>query len=106
MQISRLLLITLIGALGALGGSTCAPPDETASCLIDSQLASGTKSGYSFTSTPVGSSPISGYLVTGTPMGSNGNRSFCTTEGGVIYYDPSGNPIPDQPTCVGLTPLQ
>src|ERR1700757_2301095 len=38
--------------LAALGGTSCAPADETAACLIDTQLASGSKSGYSFTVTP------------------------------------------------------
>lgn len=92
--------------LAALGGTSCAPPDETQACMIDSQLASGSKSGYNFTSTAIGSSPSSGYFVAGLPTSGNGNRSFCTTEDSVIHYDPSGNPIPDHDTCLGLSPLQ
>src|SRR5437667_10501015 len=43
--------------LGVLAGTSCAPPTSAGACLIDTQLASGTKSGD--TSAMVG--------VTGTP---------------------------------------
>jgi len=36
-------------SLAALGGTSCAPPSATSACLIDTQLASGTKTGYAFT---------------------------------------------------------
>jgi len=32
--------------LAALAGTSCTPPSSTGACLIDSQLSSGTKSGY------------------------------------------------------------
>src|ERR1700679_3107317 len=35
--------------LGALAGTTCTPPTSAGACLIDTQLSSGTKSGYKFT---------------------------------------------------------
>jgi len=92
--------------LASLGGSSCAPPDETAACLIDSQLASGAKSGYSFTATGIGPAPIGGYFAVGSPIGGGGNRSFCSTEDGVIHFDPSGAAIPDHDSCQALTPLQ
>src|SRR5713226_8983295 len=36
------------GSLGALAGTSCAPPTSAGGCLIDTPLASGNKSGYSF----------------------------------------------------------
>jgi type IV pilus assembly protein PilA len=91
--------------LASLGGTSCNPPDPTSACFIDTLLASGVKSGYSFNSTGIGS-PAGQYVAVGLPMSGSGNRSFCTTEDGVIHYDPNGNPIPDHDTCIALTPLQ
>src|ERR1700729_3220446 len=34
--------------LNSLAGTACAPPTSAGACLIDTQLASGNKSGYSF----------------------------------------------------------
>jgi type IV pilus assembly protein PilA len=79
--------------LVALGGTNCAPPDETSACVIDTLLAAGTKNGYTF-------------IATGSPISGSGNRSFCTTEDAVIHYDPSGAAIPDHDSCIALTPLQ
>ncbi|HLX85315.1 MAG TPA: prepilin-type N-terminal cleavage/methylation domain-containing protein [Terriglobales bacterium] len=92
--------------LTALGGVSCAPPDPTSSCLIDTLLASGTKSGYNFTATGIGTAPVSQYFATAMPIPGSGNRSFCSVEDGVIHYDPSGAAIPDHDTCAGLTQLQ
>src|SRR5580658_7178700 len=49
--------------LAALGGTSCAPPDQTSACLIDTLLASGIKSGYSFTSTGIGGTPNGQYFA-------------------------------------------
>ncbi|HKB99635.1 MAG TPA: type II secretion system protein [Terriglobales bacterium] len=92
--------------LAALGGTNCAPPDETGACLIDSVLASGTKSGYTFNSTGIGSAPAGEYFAVGSPMSGSGNRSFCSTEDGAIHYDPTGAAIADHDSCLALTPLQ
>jgi type IV pilus assembly protein PilA len=92
--------------LAALGGTSCTPSDETSACLIDTLLASGTKSGYNFTSTGVGSVPYSQYFAVGLPTQGGGNRSFCTIEDGTIHYDPSGAVIADHDSCVALAPLQ
>jgi len=91
--------------LVALGGTSCTPPDPTSACIIDTLLASGTKNGYTFASTAIGS-PANTYFAVGLPMSGGGNRSFCSTEDGVIHYDPTGNVIPDHDSCVALTPLQ
>jgi prepilin-type N-terminal cleavage/methylation domain-containing protein len=91
--------------LTALGGTSCTPPDETAACLIDNQLSTGTKSGYAFTITGYGS-PASTYLVAGSPMSGSGNRSFCTIESAVIFVDPTGSAITDHDACQNLNPIQ
>ena len=41
-------------ALANLGGTNCSAPDQNGACFIDSQLASGTKNGYNFTSIGIG----------------------------------------------------
>ena len=92
--------------LTALGGTSCAPPDQTSACLIDTLLAAGAKNGYTFNSTGIGSSPAGAYFVTGLPASGGGNRSFCTTEDGVIHYDPTGAAISDHDSFIALTPLQ
>lgn len=92
-------------SLAALGGANCTPGDPTASCLIDSLLASGTKSGYSFTVTGIGT-PASQYVSVATPLPGSGNRSFCSTEDATIHFDPNGAAIADHDSCVNLTPLQ
>ena len=89
--------------LTALGGTNCAPPDETSACLIDTLLAAGTKSGYTFNSTGIAASQ---YFAVGSPISGSGNRSFCSTEDGAIHYDPTGAAIPDHDSCIALTPLQ
>ena len=92
--------------LSALSGTSCDTPDENNSCLIDTQLASGIKNGYNFSSTAIGTAPSGGYVATGLPVAGSGNRSFCSTEDATIHYDPNGAAIPDQATCVALSPLQ
>ena len=91
--------------LAALGGSNCAAPDQTQACLIDTLLSSGNKSGYSFSSTGIGTSPNGEYFAAGLPNG-GGNRSFCSTEDAVIHYDPTGAVMADHDSCIALTPLQ
>ena len=66
--------------LAALGGTSCAPPSATSACLIDSQLASGTKSGYTFALSGVDGTPAGTYQVIASPMTPNqtGVRFFCS----------------------------
>jgi prepilin-type N-terminal cleavage/methylation domain-containing protein len=92
--------------IAALGGSSCDAPDQNGACIIDNVLSSGTKSGYGFTAAGIGSAPSYQYLSAAMPLSNGGNRSFCSTQDGVVFYDPTGSAIPDQNTCVALTPLQ
>lgn len=66
--------------LGALGGVGCSPPTSASACLIDTQLASGTKSGYRFAISGVTGTPASVYQVIASPISPNqsGVRSFCS----------------------------
>ena len=74
--------------------SNCAPariPASDHACLIDSNLASGVKSGYIFTYAPAGSGsgPAGAYNLNADPIsrGSTGRRSFFTNVPGVIHWN-------------------
>ena len=74
------------GTLGALAGTSCAPPTSAGACLIDTQLASGSKSGYSFALSGVSGTPASTYQTIATPLAVNqsGTRYFCSFEDAVV----------------------
>ena len=73
--------------ISALGPSTT--PSSTAADLIDSVLAGGTKSGYTFSWT--GNAGLS-YTLTAAPTsaGVTGQRTFYTDQTGVIRANASG----------------
>ncbi|MGO8986488.1 MAG: prepilin-type N-terminal cleavage/methylation domain-containing protein [Terriglobales bacterium] len=77
--------------LGALSGTSCAPPSATGACLIDTQLSSGTKSGYSFVMSNVTGTPASTYSVVASPLTANqtGVRYFCSFADAVVRYNPT-----------------
>ena len=66
----------------------------TAGGTIDANLASGKKSGYTFTYTPGEkvNGAIRSYTVSAVPdqVGTTGNRRFFSTEAGEIHYNASG----------------
>jgi type IV pilus assembly protein PilA len=75
-------------ALGPISGSSAT---SAAAGLVDANLASGIKSGYSFALSGCGSTtPIPTYQSTGTPVspGTTGQRYFCSDASGVIKFDP------------------
>ena len=80
-------------ALSNLGPATTAT--ATTADLVDSILASGTKSGYAFTfvtgSTDTNGN-ILGYNITANPVttGTTGQRAFYTDQSGVIRANASG----------------
>ena len=97
-----------IANLGPSGGPTCAPSFVTA-CLIDSVLASGTKSGYQFTA--AGANPVggvfTGFLTTAIPASTNitGVKGFCAIdELAIRYVSPSPAAI-TYPNCTGYGPV-
>jgi prepilin-type N-terminal cleavage/methylation domain-containing protein len=73
--------------LGNMGPAT-GTPTSTSAGLIDSVLASGVKSGYSFALTGCGAAPNSAYFINGDPQPNGGVRKFCSDASGVIRYDP------------------
>ncbi len=94
------------GSLATLGGSSCNPPSSTGACLIDSSLAAGTKSGYSFSipSTSVSSPPNPTYQIMAVPILFNyyGMRYFCSYADAVTRVSTT-----TIPTCDGTVgPLQ
>jgi type IV pilus assembly protein PilA len=107
-------------SLAVLGGLT-APATCNAAILIDSTLATAPnqKSGYQFSyqglngniSNPpasCGSPGFNSYLLTAVPLvaGWSGNMSYCSTEQGVIYFDPNGSNPATQAACTAFQTVQ
>jgi type IV pilus assembly protein PilA len=93
---------SLTNLAGTCTGTTI--PTTSSACLIDTQLASGTKSGYSFQMAGVSGTPASSYQAIGNPLTQNttGVRSFCSVSDAVVRYGTSSIS-----TCAGTeTPLQ
>jgi len=95
------------GTLGALAGTTCAPPTSASACLIDTNLAAGQKAGYNFAVAVTTSGSInSGYQASADPQVANqtGVRFFCSFEDGVLR---SGAATLAGAACVNtVAPLQ
>jgi type IV pilus assembly protein PilA len=72
--------------LTALGGTSCTPPNSTSACLIDTALATGQRSGYTFTLSNVSGTPSGTYNAIAAPIVWNysGMRYFCSFEDAVI----------------------
>jgi hypothetical protein len=79
--------------MGALGGSSCAPPSSSGACLIDTQLAGGSKSGYSFRMANTSGTPVSAYNVIASPLQPNqtGVRYFCSFADAVVRVNPTAS---------------
>jgi type IV pilus assembly protein PilA len=77
--------------MGPSGAGACVAVPATA-CLIDSVLAAGTKSGYTFVWSSDGATPSVGYSITAVPVsvGTSGQRSFFSDQSGVIRYQTTG----------------
>jgi type IV pilus assembly protein PilA len=93
--------------LAALGGVAPCTPSSTTSCLIDSVLSAGTKSGYTFHATGAGGPPTGIYYAAAVPvtMNQTGIRSFCSFEDAVIRVQPTGAAIAAESACQALLPL-
>jgi len=76
------------GLLTALGGSSCSPPSATSACLIDTLLAGGVKSGYTFNLTGSAGTPNASYQLIASPnvWDVSGIRYFCSFQDAVIRY--------------------
>jgi prepilin-type N-terminal cleavage/methylation domain-containing protein len=99
---------TSLTALGGAAGAACTPSTTTA-CLIDSTLASGIKSGFTFTA--AGQTPLNGansqFLTAGYPGATTGTKSYCAVEDGVVRQQAAGviTAVAAYSTCQGLNPL-
>jgi len=97
--------------LSDLGPSVAIPcaPTPTSACFIDQVLASGSKSGYTFTA--AGVNPVngvfSGFLTTAIPVSTNitGVKGFCAIDENVIRYISPAPAAIDYPTCAGYNPV-
>ena len=79
---------------GGAPGNCIAPalPSVSSACLIDSVLASGTKSGYLFTYAPIGGGGANNtYTLNGDPVnvGSGDPRHFYTDQTHVLRVNPA-----------------
>ena len=88
-QISYISAYPTVGfasSLTALSGTNCTPPNSTSACLIDTALASGQRTGYSFQLSTGSGTPNGGYSAFASPVTFNysGMRYFCTFEDVVI----------------------
>jgi type IV pilus assembly protein PilA len=80
-----------LGFTGTLTDFNNAGPCPGAQGLLDSQLVTGTKSGYTFALAPGAGAPVASYTVTATPNNAtSGTRSFFSDESGVIRYNAAG----------------
>lgn len=90
--------------LAALAGINCTPPGSTGACLIDTQLASGSKSGYSFTLSGLSGTPNAAYQLHADPLSPNqsGTRYFCSFADAVVRVGSAALTICNY----GVSPLQ
>ena len=86
-------------SLTTLGGKTgSGNPTPDAAQLIPEDLASGNKSGYSFSITDCNKTTVNNqdqyntYKIYAVPnsVGNSGNNGYCTDESGQIHFDPKG----------------
>ena len=98
-----------LAALGTGGATPCIATAASA-CLIDSNLASGTKGGYSIAATGgnISNGVAYNYYSTATPvtLHQTGNRSFCAFDDSVVRFDPSGALVGSRGSCTLLIGLQ
>ena len=97
-------------SLSNLGGPTPCTASSTTACILDNVLAtaipgSAGKSGYTFLATGIpgaGGTPFNAaFVVGGAPIApkASGNRSFCSTDDGVMRILPNGTPVPVNTTA-------
>jgi type IV pilus assembly protein PilA len=75
---------TMLSLGGNCTGTTV--PNSTSACLIDQDLQTGTRSGYTYVVSNVSGTPSATYNVIGAPTvtGYTGNRNFCSYDDAVV----------------------
>lgn len=92
-------------SLAALGGAQGATPSPAAAGLLNADLASGQKAGYTFAITNCNKVTINNqdqytsYEITAVPqkVGNTGDRGFCSDDSQQVKYDPKGGTACTQP---------
>ncbi len=94
-------------AIANLGGASPCTAVIATACLIDNNLASGTKTGYKFTANAIVAVPSVSYAANGKPVSANqtGVRAFCSFEDAVVRADPAGTGGTTAATCGAFLPL-
>jgi type IV pilus assembly protein PilA len=103
--------------LASLGGPPPCSPSSTTACLLDNTLTSaitgsGGKSGYVFAATGITSGAVTTSFISGASpvtFGVTGVRDFCSTEDGVIRFDPGksgATPVTKLTDCQAFTTMQ
>jgi prepilin-type N-terminal cleavage/methylation domain-containing protein len=92
---------TLLSLGGNCTGATV--PSSTSACLIDQDLQTGTRSGYTYILANVSGTPAATYNVIGSPnvVGYSGNRNFCSYDDAVVRVSMTAIT-----TCNGTIPPQ
>jgi type IV pilus assembly protein PilA len=109
-------------SLTALGTTISGPASCQNAELVDAQVTSGTKSGYTLALVPGtvkatkasssckgGYGYLDGYIVTATPLtvGITGQRAFCSDASGIIGFNIKGKASYTKPLCAAtMTPVQ
>lgn len=83
--------------LGPGSGGTCTP---TAACFVDPSLATGQKSGYTFTYVGDGQTPSMAFTFNGDPQyfGLTGQTHYYEDQTNYIHYNPQATAGPNDPT--------
>jgi len=100
-------------AIANLGGASPCTPSSTTGCLLDNVLAqaipgSTGKSGYTFLATGLtgggGGTFNAAFVAAAAPIApkSTGNRSFCSTDDGVLRAQPNATGVPVATTAACL----
>jgi type IV pilus assembly protein PilA len=100
-----------IASLGTGGvNAACPGAVQATACIIDSQLASGTKSGYGFVAAGQGAVPSTTFVASANPLTLNvtGIKGLCSTEDGVARFVTPGTTAGAAITyanCITYSPL-
>jgi|SRR5579864_6065319 type IV pilus assembly protein PilA len=98
-------------SIAELGGAAPCTPTAATACILDNVLAQATpgsagKSGYTFLATGLtgGGTYNAAFVAGSAPIApkSTGNRSFCSTDDGVLRVQPLGTPVPVNTTAACL----
>jgi len=105
--VAIILIIAAIAIPNLLRAKISANEASASACILDSQVTSGSKSGYQLFAkgfTAGGSTDNTEFVASASPLtyNSTGVRAFCSVTDGVMRINPVGSapPASDVPTCV------